>query len=399
MSELWGHPDWRWALFAGPALVLALLVFGELRRRALVRKAGDVALVRKLMDTLSPERRLFKHFLVFLGLCLVIAAAVRPQYGRQSMALRQSGIDVAIAFDISKSMLARDVQPSRLEAARTELDVLLNTLSGHRMALVPFAGVAFTQSPLTHDRSAMRLYLDSLDPQQMPVGGTNLAMAIDQGVKLLTGEGDRGEKSSRSQVILLITDGEDAGTDGGAAAKEAAKRAAEAGVKVFAVAVGTRLGEPIPILNADGTHAGYQKDRAGKPVYSKLNDTLLNELVRLADPSAANETRVLNLDGSASVAPQLSQALDALQRSALEGSIRHQKGEKFQYVLLPALLLLLLEMVLSERRKRVVLAAAKSPAKPVVSAPPEAPLPPRRGAMPGDRLGRRAARGEGEGAA
>lgn len=395
MSELWGHPDWRWALFAGPAVVLGLLVFGELRRRALVRRAGDVALVRKLMDTLSPERRLFKHFLVFLGLSLVVAAAVRPQYGRQSTALRQSGIDVAIAFDISKSMLARDVQPSRLEAARTELDVLLNTLSGHRMALVPFAGVAFTQSPLTHDRSAMRLYLDSLNPAQMPVGGTNLAMAIDQGVKLLTGEGDRGEKSSRSQVILLITDGEDAGTDDGAAAKEAAKRAAEAGVKIFSVAVGTRLGEPIPILNADGTHAGYQKDRAGKPVYSKLNDTLLNELARLADPSAANETRVLNLDGTASVAPQLAQALDSLQRSALEGSIRHQKGEKFQYVLLPALLLLLLEMVLSERRRRVVAVPAPAVARASVAAPAT----PRRGAMPGDRLGRRTERREGEGPA
>lgn len=373
MSDLWAYGQWRWALLAAPLAILALMLYGALRRRALLRAAGDHRLIQRLTESVSPQARLFKAFLLFLALSLLVAAALRPQYGRKSTALQQSGIDIAIAFDISKSMLARDVQPARIEAARGELERLLASMSGHRMALVPFAGVAFTQSPLTHDRSAMRLYLNALDPIQMPVGGTNLAMAIDQSVQLLTGEGDRGLKkqADRAQVILLITDGEDARPDEGKAAREAAERAAEAGVKIFAVAVGTRLGEPIPILNRDGTHAGYMKDAAGKPIYSKLNDSLLRELARIAEPSAQEE-RVFFLDGESSVVAPLAQIFEQLQSSALEGAVRHQRGEKFQLLLLPALLLLLLELSLSERRRRRVAQVGGQTAR----------------ALPGDRLQR-----------
>jgi Ca-activated chloride channel family protein len=349
----WGAGDLWWLALA-PLLAVGLFAYGHLMRKHLVERAGNATLIRKLIETVSMERRLFKQLLLVLALGALALAALRPQYGRRPEPLRQTGIDVAIAFDISKSMLARDVQPSRIDAARQELNALLDTLEGHRMALVPFAGVAFTQSPLTADKSALRLYLDSLNPKQMPVGGTNLAMAIEQGVSLLTGNEDRGDKASRSRVLLLITDGEDAARDKGEAAKAAAKKAAEAGVLIYAVAVGTRMGEPIPVLNDDGSHAGYQKNSQGKPIYSKLNMELLESLADLADPENIDAARVFLYDGGESMAGRLSESLGALQQSTIEASMRHRFGEKFQLALLPGLLLLLLELLLGERRRRKV---------------------------------------------
>ncbi len=347
----WGAPDLIWAL-AIPLVAIALFAYGHLVRRHLLTKVGHLALVRRLVETCSPDRRLFRHLLMVLALLLLAGALMRPQYGRRPEALRKTGIDVAFAFDISKSMLARDVQPSRLTAARNQLSRLMTLLKGDRVALVPFAGVAFTQSPLTADQGAIRLYLDSLDPQQMPVGGTNLSMAIREGVRLLSGEEDRGEQKGRSRVLILITDGEDAGSDEGEAVKEAAREAGEKGIQLYAVAVGTRLGEPIPVLNEDGTHKGYQKDSRGKAIYSRLNVALLEELTRAASPSDPEAQRVFQFDGTQPVAELLATSLERLQKAALETAIRQEYGEKYQYLLAPAILLLLLQISIGERKRR-----------------------------------------------
>jgi Ca-activated chloride channel homolog len=341
-----------WWLYAAPLAGLLLMLYAAHRRRAARAALGDPRLIAALTASLSVERRLIKLALTLLALAALTAAALRPQFGRRSEVQQQSGIDVAVAFDISKSMLARDVQPSRLDAARALLGELIQQLSGHRLALIPFAGVAFTQSPLTADKSAFRLYLRGLDPQQMPVGGTNLAMAIREGVQRLSGEGDRGDKASRSRVVLLITDGEDLSAASGEEVKRAAAEAKEAGVLLYAVAVGTRSGEPIPILNKDGTHAGYQRDRQGKPIYSKLNVTLLEEAARLADPERPDAQRVFVLDGARDLSLELSQAFGQLQKSRLEGAVRHRYGERFFYPLALALLLLLAEALMSERARR-----------------------------------------------
>ena len=347
----WGEPD-LWWLIVLPIFAGALYTYGHLIRRQLIAKIGDSPQIKALIETFSVERRLVKQLLVFLAVVMVTVAAIRPQYGRRPDTLRQTGIDVAIAFDISKSMLARDVQPSRLKAARAQLRELMDKLTGDRVALVPFAGIAFAQSPLTADQGAIRMYLDSLDPKQMPVGGTNLAMAIQEGIKLLTGEEDRGDQGVRSRVLLLITDGEDVATDQGEAAKEAAREAGEAGIRIYAVAMGTRLGEPIPIYGEDGNHAGYQKDQSGKPIYSKLNMDFLEELAQISDPEAKDRAKVFHYEGAVSVAGPLAAELELLQKTALTQAMRHTYNEKFQYLLVPALILLLLDLLISERRRR-----------------------------------------------
>ena len=346
----WGYLEHLW-ICAAPLLVLALYAYGRWRRNLQVRRAGDHFLVEKLLKSVSPERRMVKRFCVFFAIVLLTLAALRPQYGQEQTTVRKAGIDVAIAFDISKSMLARDVVPSRILAARTALKQLLTNISGDRVALVPFAGISFVQSPLTGDQSAIDMYLDELDPLQMPVGGTNIAEAIRRGTALLTGNADKGDRGARSRVILLITDGEDNHPDRAKAARAAAKQASEQGVLVLAVAVGTAMGEPIPILDEAGNHQGYVRGQDGQPVVSKLNLSLLEDLV--GTPTEAEGARVFQFNGENDVITPLTATLKSLQRSALEMAMRHRYNEKYQYLLFPAILLLLIESLLSDRRRRV----------------------------------------------
>ena len=166
-----------------------------------------------------------------------------------------------------------------------------------------------------------------------------------------TGRGDKAETSGRSQVLLLVTDGEDVASAQGEAAKKAAQKAAEAGIRIYAIGLGTMTGDPIPLYDNSGQHAGYQQDSTGKPIYSKLNLKLLEELARLSDPANPNETRVFLDDGKTAALEGMLGALEKQQRTTLEASIKHQYGERFQLLLIPALLLLLIEMRLSERRR------------------------------------------------
>lgn len=342
--ELW------WLVFA-PIMALALFIYASWRRGQIAKILGEPQLIELLTQSISLEKRLLKAVILFIAIAALALASTRPQFGRRSEVQQQSGIDIAVAFDISKSMLARDVQPSRLDAARGLLTQLITQLSGHRLSLVPFAGIAFTQSPLTADKSAFRLFLRGLNPQQMPIGGTNLAMAVREGVKRLSGTADKGDRASRSRVLLLITDGEDLSTAAGADVKEAAQEAKDAGILIYAVAVGTRSGEPIPILNKDGTHAGYQRDRTGKPIYSKLNMPLLEEITRLADPEGKDRKKVFQLDGTRPLSFELAEAFNMLQKSKLESAVRHRYGEKYAYALIPALFLLLIELLITDRKK------------------------------------------------
>jgi Ca-activated chloride channel family protein len=353
-----------WWLAILPAIALALMLYARWRRGQVTRALGDRHLIDMLTTSVSLEKRLIKAVMILLALGALVFAALRPQFGRRSEVQQQSGIDIAVAFDISKSMLARDVYPSRLDAARNLLTQVVNQMNNHRLALIPFSGIAFTQSPLTADKSAFRLFLRGLNPQQMPIGGTNLAMAISEGTKRLSSNSDRGDKLSRSSVLLLITDGEDLAQETREEIKTAVKDANEAGVIIYAIAVGTVSGEPIPILNKDGTYAGYKRDRAGKPIHSKLNLELLRDIIEqntpTADPSAKDQDevakyrklkRVFLLDGHQDLVSDLATSFSKLKQHKLNSSIRHRYGEKYAYALIPALILLLLEMLISDRRK------------------------------------------------
>jgi len=345
----WGNLDFIWILL-GPIVVLCAFGIASWRRKALMKQVGDHPLVAELLSHFSIERRIIKRFCLFFGFCLITIAALRPQYGQTQSVVRRAGIDVAVAFDISKSMMARDVVPSRLIAARSALKSILESVNGDRIALVPFAGIAFVQSPLTGDQTAIEMYLDELDPKSMPVGGTNLEEAIRRSTELLTSQKDKGDRGERSRVILLITDGEDNRPDRAAAALKAAEDAREQGILIYAMAVGSAVGEPIPILGSDGSHQGYAKDNAGNTVVSKLNLDLLEKLTGATLDDESH--RVLRFQGQTSTVSQLTASFKQLQQSALELAMRNRYHEQYQYFLFPAFILLLIEALLSERRRR-----------------------------------------------
>jgi Ca-activated chloride channel family protein len=337
------------AVFFTIVIALVCFLYANWRRKQIFNRLGDEKLIAKMTQSLSLDKRYFKQFLFTLALILAVLASFRPQFGRNSELQEQNGIDIAVAFDISKSMFAKDVQPSRLELAKQQIIALTNGLSGHRMALIPFAGIAFTQSPLTADKSAFRLYMKGLNPQDMPVGGTNVSMAIREAISRLTSKGDRGDKVSRSRVILLVTDGEDATADQGEDAKKAAEEAKAAGILIYAIAVGSKVGEPIPMIGQNGNHIGYQKDRNGKPIYSKLNIELLEELSKITNPEG--DKKVFLLENATEVVSQLEASFSKLQKTAFENTIRHRYGEKYFWFVIPLILILLLELLISDRKR------------------------------------------------
>ena len=349
----WGSPELLW-LLAVPVLVLALFAYGHLVRRKMVSRLGEHGLVQSLISSFSVQKRLIRQLLFVLAILLLCVASVRPQYGRRAETLKYTGIDIAIVFDISRSMLVEDIAPNRLEASRQLVQTLLDRLQGHRVALVPFAGVSYVQSPLTVDQGAIGMYLDQLDPLELSrrgAGGTNLAMAIKQGTRVLTGDKDKGEDGNRSRVMLLITDGHDIPCEKGKAARAAAQEARDQGIQIMAVGVGTLSGHFVPQVDENGDTTTLSS------VESALNLDLLEEFTDpeskcgQVDTDDANR-RVFEYDGSDRTTSALVDAFDTLQQSAIADKTRHRHNEKFQYLILPAIVLLLVNLLIERRRKR-----------------------------------------------
>src|SRR5262249_37651796 len=231
----WGEPRMLWLLVAVPVIAALLLLGAQLRRRALARLA-DAGLVSRLIDSHSPRWAALKIACVLVGLALVVIAAARPQWGEKLQVVRGRGIDVVIALDASRSMLATDIAPSRLTRAKTQIASLLDNLASNRVGIVAFAGEAQVMCPLTPDVEAPKLFLDTIDPDNMPKPGTNIPGAVEAATSLF----DPYEETSKA--LVLITDGDNLEGD-----PSAATRAAMANhVQVFAVGVATPEGSTVP---------------------------------------------------------------------------------------------------------------------------------------------------------
>lgn len=347
------HPDLLWLLLAVPALALVPIAAWLLRRRATAR-FGDRAIARSLTAGVSGPWRAARAIVWVFAIFFAIVALAGPQLGTRTRILHQRGIDIVVALDFSKSMLARDVRPSRIDRAKAELTQFLGQLGGDRVGIVAFAGEAM-EFPMTTDYRALSLFFRDLGPYDMPVGGTAIARALISAKRLMERADDRGENapeaSRRSRVVILMTDGEDTEGDPIAAARELA----EAGIKVYAVGIGTRSGEPIPTYATDGTWTGYQRDEDGQVVTTALtaeNEEQLREIAEITGGSyfAAGRGQV-GVD-------RIRQQIAALEQH--ENDTRRVTIDEARYALalLPAFLLFVLEALLPEawigrrRRKR-----------------------------------------------
>jgi len=335
------NPHALWLLLAVPAAVIGYGAFFGVRPRRLAR-LGDDALIARMTAGVSMARKLVRAALMIAALGLTAVALARPQTQGKSVPAKQRGLDLVVALDFSRSMLATDVYPSRLERSKRELGVLLSTLAGDRVGVIAFAGETLSYPPTT-DYAAIKLFWEDLHPWDMPVGGTAIGRAIHAGLDQLVALRSKAATSdmTRGQAILLLTDGEDTDSEPLDAADEASKL----GVKIFTVGVGSRSGELIPEYDEHGKLSGYIKDADGKYVTSRLDEKTLVELARRTGGE------VFFADSKRFGVEDVARALAGLKRTENEGRPVPQYDEIFQPLLFAILLALCAEAVIGERRR------------------------------------------------
>ncbi len=314
-----------------PLAAVVLILQGRKKKRAL-QVFADAHLLARLAARNHHGRRFIKALLLLLSMGLMLFALAGPRWGSHYEEVSQKGVDIMLLIDVSPSMLVEDISPNRLERARREILDFMKVVQGDRLGLVAFAGAAFIQCPLTLDYAALEMFLSALQPDLIPVPGTDLGAAIDMGISAFDDE------SATDKVILLITDGEDNEKRG----IEAARQAAATGVKVFIFGIGDVSGGPIPEFGGSG---GYKKDRQGNLILSKLDE---DGLQAIADKTGGTYVR--------SVAGDLD--LDHLYFDGIKSRTRAQElksgkikvyEERFPLFVLAAFILLLLEGFVDEK--------------------------------------------------
>ncbi|MFL5308745.1 MAG: vWA domain-containing protein [Polyangia bacterium] len=333
-----GHPHALWLLLAVPLVGLAFVWGFEARRRRLAR-LGDAALIARMTATVSVARKWLRAGLVVLGLGFTALALARPQAGGRARLAKQRGLDLVVALDFSRSMLAKDVYPSRLERAKRELEQLLDTRGGDRVGVVAFAGEPLTYPPTT-DYAAVKLFWRDLGPWDMPVGGTAIGRAIRSALDQLVALRGQGG-ATRGQAILLLTDGEDNESEPLQMADEASKL----GVKIFTVGIGSRSGELIPEYDEQGKVTGYVKDAEGHYVTSRLAEDMLIDIARRTGGE------YFHADVHRFGVEDVERALAGLTHTENEARVVRQYDEIFELPLFAAFLLLVGEACMTERRK------------------------------------------------
>ena len=330
-----GAPIYLWVLLVIPFLAVLLGFAAWRRHRALVRFA-DPGLARRLASSLSVERRVIKGALLVVAAAALVLALARPQWGARTETVTRRGVDVVVAVDTSLSMLTEDVKPNRLARARSAILSLMDEMQGDRIGLVAFSGTAYVACPLTLDYAAAGMFVDVLDPTLLPVPGTAIAAALKAAV------GAFPQEERRHKVVILITDGEDHEGD----VKGAAEAAAEAGVVVYTVGVGSPNGDPIPIRDEQGRVVGYKEDKQRLKVTSRLDEGTLEAI------ASATHGKYYRATSEGAELKKIYQDIAGMDRKTLSSRLEIAFEERYPLPLGAALLLLAIEAMLGERRGR-----------------------------------------------
>lgn len=315
-------PIYLYALVLIPLLaVIRLWMVSRQKKR--LRKFGDRDLVRQLMPDVSRFRPLVKFVLLLTALALIILMIARPQYGTKINREKRTGIETIIAMDISNSMLAEDVTPSRLDRSKMMVENLVDHFTNDKIGLIVFAGDAFIQLPITSDYVSAKMFLSSITPSMIATQGTDIAKAITMSTNSFT------QQEGVGKAIIVITDGED--HEGGAL--EAAKEAQNKGMRVYVLGVGSPKGAPIPTGNGD-----YMKDNMGQTVMTGLNEEMCRQIAQ------AGGGAYIHVENNSNAQDQLDHELDKLAKKEIESTIYSDYDEQFQAVCIIVLLLLIIEV-------------------------------------------------------
>ena len=321
-------PIYLWMLLIIPILVLVRFIVWQKRKRNL-RKFGDPSLLKEMMPDVSKYRPTIKFCLLLSAITILIFMIARPQVGSKISHEKREGIEVLIALDISNSMLAQDVIPSRLEKSKLLIEDLVDHFTNDKVGLVVFAGDAFVQLPITNDYVSAKMFLQNINPSLITTQGTDLARAISLSQSCFT------QREHIGRAIIVITDGED--HEGGAL--EAAREAYKKGVNVFILGVGTSKGAPIP----DG-NGGYLKDNNGQIVLSALNEQMCQQVAK------AGNGVYIHVDNTSDAQEKLNKELSKLQSGISDTVVYSEYNEQFQIFGIILLLLLIVETILLESR-------------------------------------------------
>lgn len=321
-------PIYLWMLLIIPILVLVRFIVWRKRKRNL-RKFGDPSLLKEMMPDVSKYRPTIKFCLLLSAITLLVFMIARPQVGSKISHEKREGIEVLIALDISNSMLAQDVIPSRLEKSKLLIEDLVDHFTNDKVGLVVFAGDAFVQLPITNDYVSAKMFLQNINPSLITTQGTDLARAISLSQSCFT------QREHIGRAIIVITDGED--HEGGAL--EAAREAYKKGINVFILGVGTSKGAPIP----DG-NGGYLKDNSGQTVLSALNEQMCQQVAK------AGNGVYIHVDNTSDAQEKLNKELSKLQSGISETVVYSEYNEQFQIFGIILLLLLIVETILLESR-------------------------------------------------
>ncbi len=328
-----GNPEFLW-LFAAMPLLLVVYLYLNIRKRKDVQKMGNLNTLRLMMPELSLKRSYLKFWFIFAALCAGILLVARPQFGTKVETVEKEGIELVIAVDVSNSMLANDLSPNRLSRARQILSRLIDVRKNDKVALIVFAGEAYVQMPLTSDTQSAKIFLNTIDPSLVPVQGTAIAQAISLGMTSFSAD----EEVSRAMVI--ITDGED--HEGNAA--EQATKAAEAGVMINVLGVGSPEGSPLP---GGDTGSNYLADSEGNVVVSRLNEEMAMEIARLGGGL------YVRADNSNSAIRALEVQLDELETTRTASLSYSEYDEQFPLLGWVLLIILLVEVLIYDKKNRL----------------------------------------------
>jgi Ca-activated chloride channel family protein len=340
------HPYFLWLLLAILPGLLLFFWWSERVRRKLMSQFIQSRLLPGLVSGVSPARQKIRGALLVAAVTCLLLALARPQWGYDLDEVQQRGLDIVVAIDTSKSMLAQDVSPNRLARAKLAALDLMKQAKSDRLGLVAFAGTAFLQCPLTIDDTVFRQSVEALDVHTLPVGGTALAEAIDTALKAFK-EGDN------YKVLVLFSDGEDHDSE----AVAAAKRAADEGMRIFTIGIGSPEGELLPAPGPNG-QMDHIRDENGKVVQSRLNAALLDEIARTANGF------YLPLRAANTIDTLYQKGLAPLPRSEMTEKWVRRPRERYHWPLAVAIVLLGAEMLLPERKRRGRNVSVENPSAP-----------------------------------
>ena len=322
-------------LWLMPLLILFYYLVFRAKTRAL-KRFGNLELVKKLAVNASRGRQITKAALILSAVIFSILALARPQIGTRMEEVKREGVDIMVAIDVSASMLAKDVPPDRLGKAKHEVASFINRLQGDRIGIIAFAGIAFVQCPLTLDYGAAKLFVEILEPGLIPTPGTHIGQAIAKALNAFI------QKERKHKVLIIITDGEDHEGEVMKMAEEAERQ----GVVIYTVGIGSPKGDPIPLATDYGVSAGFKKDRGGQVVITKLDEVTLEKV------ALQTNGKYFRASSGEEELRKIYDEIGKMEKKEL-GSMRFSQFEdRFQYLLIFAIVLLVVEVLISERRNR-----------------------------------------------